>query len=316
MIDTIPTLAWCNLLDGSNEFLNQRWHEYTGLSPQEAHGWGWKVTIHPEDLGKLLDREAFREKTKEQQMAKLEGKIALITGGNSGIGLATAKQFVSEGAYVYITGRRDAELAAAVKEIGRNVTGVQGDVSNLADLDRLFAQVEREKGRLNIVFANAGIAKYAPFGTITEEHFDSIFDVNVKGVLFTVQKALPLLPDGASIILNASVVGSKGMASNSVYSATKAALRSFARTWTTDLKSRHIRVNAVSPGPIDTPGLSNLVASSGAAAERLKGISTTVPLGRLGRPDEIAKAVVFLASDDSSFVTGAELFVDGGFAQV
>jgi NAD(P)-dependent dehydrogenase (short-subunit alcohol dehydrogenase family) len=249
-------------------------------------------------------------------MAKLEGKIALITGGNSGIGLATAKQFVSEGAYVYITGRRDAELAAAVKEIGRNVTGVQGDVSNLADLDRLFAQVEREKGGLNIVFANAGIAKYAPFGTITEEHFDSIFDINVKGVLFTVQKALPLLPDGASIILNASVVGSKGMASNSVYSATKAALRSFARTWTTDLKSRHIRVNAVSPGPIDTPGLSNLVASSGAAAERLKGISTTVPLGRLGRPDEIAKAVVFLASDDSSFVTGAELFVDGGFAQV
>jgi NAD(P)-dependent dehydrogenase (short-subunit alcohol dehydrogenase family) len=249
-------------------------------------------------------------------MGKLEGKIALITGGNSGIGLATAKQFVSEGAYVYITGRRDAELVAAVKEIGRNVTGVQGDVSDLADLDRLFAQVKREKGRLDIVFANAGIAKYAPFGTITEEHFDSIFDINVKGVLFTVQKALALLPDGASIILNASVVGSKGMSSNSVYSATKAALRSFARTWTTDLKSRHIRVNAVSPGPIDTPGLSNLVASSAAGAERLKSIPATVPLGRLGKPDEIAKAVVFLASDDSSFITGTELFVDGGFAQV
>jgi NAD(P)-dependent dehydrogenase (short-subunit alcohol dehydrogenase family) len=249
-------------------------------------------------------------------MGKLEGKIALITGGNSGIGLATAKQFVSEGAYVYITGRRDAELVAAVKEIGRNVTGVQGDVSDLADLDRLFAQVKREKGRLDIVFANAGIAKYAPFGTITEEHFDSIFDINVKGVLFTVQKALALLPDGASIILNASVVGSKGMSSNSVYSATKAALRSFARTWTTDLKSRHIRVNAVSPGPIDTPGLSNLVASSTAGAERLKSIPATVPLGRLGKPDEIAKAVVFLASDDSSFITGTELFVDGGFAQV
>jgi len=249
-------------------------------------------------------------------MGKLEGKIALITGGNSGIGLATAKQFVNEGAYVFITGRRDAELAAAVKEIGRNVTGVQGDVSDLADLDRLFVQIKREKGRLDIVFANAGIAKYAPFGTITEEHFDSIFDINVKGVLFTVQKALPLLPDGASVILNASVVGSKGMSSNSVYSATKAALRSFARTWTTDLKTRHIRVNAVSPGPIDTPGLSNLVASSAAGAERLKSIPATVPLGRLGKPDEIAKAIVFLASDDSSFVTGTELFVDGGFAQV
>jgi NAD(P)-dependent dehydrogenase (short-subunit alcohol dehydrogenase family) len=249
-------------------------------------------------------------------MGKLEGKIALITGGNSGIGLATAKQFVNEGAYVFITGRRDAELAAAVKEIGRNVTGVQGDVSDLADLDRLFAQIKREKGRLDIVFANAGIAKYAPLGTITEEHFDSIFDINVKGVLFTVQKALPLLPDGASVILNASVVGSKGMSSNSVYSATKAALRSFARTWTTDLKTRHIRVNAVSPGPIDTPGLSNLVASSAAGAERLKSIPATVPLGRLGKPDEIAKAIVFLASDDSSFVTGTELFVDGGFAQV
>lgn len=247
---------------------------------------------------------------------KLVGKIALITGANSGIGLATAKRFVEEGAYVFITGRRKPELDAAVKEIGRNVTGMQGDVSNLADLDRLFAQIKREKGKLDIVFANAGIAKYSPFGTITEEHFDEIFDINVKGVLFTVQKALPLLPDGASIILNASVVGSKGLSANSVYSATKAALRSFARTWTTDLKNRHIRVNAVSPGPIDTPGLQNLVASSGAGADRMKALSSTVPLGRLGTPDEIAKAVVFLASDDASFVTGAELFVDGGFAQV
>jgi NAD(P)-dependent dehydrogenase (short-subunit alcohol dehydrogenase family) len=247
---------------------------------------------------------------------KLAGKIALITGGSSGIGLATAKRFVEEGAYVFITGRRKPELDAAVKEIGRNVTGMQGDVSTLADLDRLFAQIKQEKGKLDIVFANAGIAKYAPFGAITEEHFDSIFDINVKGVLFTVQKALPLLPDGASIILNASIVASKGFSANSVYSATKAALRSFARTWTTDLKTRHIRVNAVSPGPIDTPGLQNLVASSGAGAERMKALSSTVPLGRLGTPDEIAKAVVFLASDDSSFVTGAELFVDGGFAQV
>ena len=249
-------------------------------------------------------------------MNKLEGKIALITGGNSGIGLATAKQFVNEGAYVFITGRRDPELAVAVKEIGRNVTGVQGDVSNLGDLDRLFAQIKREKGKLDIVFANAGMAKYAALGKITEELYDSTFDINVKGLLFTVQKALPLLPDGASIILNASIVASKGLSSNSVYSATKAAVRSFARTWTTDLKARRIRVNAVSPGSTDTPGLSDLLASGEAGQERLKMISNTVPLGRLGRPDEIAKAVVFLASDHSSYITGTELFVDGGFAQV
>jgi NAD(P)-dependent dehydrogenase (short-subunit alcohol dehydrogenase family) len=249
-------------------------------------------------------------------MNKLEGKIALITGGNSGIGLATAKRFVNGGAYVFITGRRQPELAAAVKEIGKNVTSVKGDVANLDDLDRLFAQIKREKGRLDIVFANAGVAKYAPFGSITEEHYDSIFNINVKGLLFTVQKALPLLPDGASVILNASIVASKGFSSNSVYSATKAAVRSFARTWTTDLKERHIRVNAVSPGPIETPGLKDLVDSTGAGEERLKMLSNIVPLGRLGTPDEIAKAVVFLASDDSSYVTGAELFVDGGFAQV
>ena len=249
-------------------------------------------------------------------MGKLDGRIALITGGNSGIGLATAKRFVNEGAYVFITGRRDTELAAAVKQVGHDVTGVQGDVSNLGDLDRLFAQIRQEKGRLDIVFANAGIAKYAPFGTITEEFYHSIFDINVKGVLFTVQKALPLMPDGASIILNASIVGSKGLPSNSVYSATKAALRSFARTWTTDLKDRRIRVNAVSPGTIDTPGLSDLLASSAAGEQRKKMISGSVPLGRFGTPDEIAKAVMFLASDDSSYVTGTELFVDGGFAQV
>jgi NAD(P)-dependent dehydrogenase (short-subunit alcohol dehydrogenase family) len=249
-------------------------------------------------------------------MGKLEGKIALITGGNSGIGLATAKRFVSEGAYVYITGRRESELASAVKEIGRNVTGVQGDVSDLGDLDRLFAQIRREKGRLDIVFANAGVARYAPLGEITEEFYDSIFNINVKGLLFTVQKALPLMPDGASIILNASIVASKGLPSNSVYSATKAAVRSFARTWTTDLKDRHIRVNAVSPGSTDTPGLNDLLASSETGQQRLKMISNSVPLGRLGAPDEIAKAVVFLASDDASYITGAELFVDGGFAQV
>src|SRR5205814_9862482 len=214
------------------------------------------------------------------------------------------------------TGRREAELSKAAKEIGKNVTPVPGDVSNLDDLDRLAAQIKREKGRLDIVFANAGVAKYAPLGQITEEFYDSIFDINVKGLLFTVHKVLPLMPDGASIILNASVVASKGLAANSVYSATKAAVRSFARTWTTDLKDRRIRVNAVSPGPIDTPGLNDLVASTGAGEQRLKMISNGVPLGRLGTPDEIARAVVFLASDDSSYVTGTELFVDGGFAQV
>jgi NAD(P)-dependent dehydrogenase (short-subunit alcohol dehydrogenase family) len=198
----------------------------------------------------------------EKLMGKLAGKIALVSGASSGIGLATAKEFVKEGAYVFITGRRDSELAAAATEIGRNVTGVRGDVSNLRDLDRLFAQIKQEKGKLDIVFANAGAAKYAPFGTITEELYDSIFNINVKGLLFTVQKALPLLPDGASIILNASIVASKGLSANSVYSATKAAVRSFARTWTTDLKDRRIRVNAVSPGSIDTPGLSELLASS------------------------------------------------------
>ena len=248
-------------------------------------------------------------------MGKLKGKTALVTGGSSGIGLATAKRLVEEGAYVFITGRRKEELAAAVKNVGSNVTGIRGDVSNLADLDRLFDQVKRDKGRLDVLFANAGVAKYAPLGKITEEVYDGIFDINVKGVLFTVQKALPLLPDGASIILNASIVGSKGLAANSVYSATKAAVRSFARTWT-DLKERRIRVNAVSPGSTDTPGLSDLLASSPIGEERRKMISSIVPLGRLGTPDEIAKAVVFLASDDSSYTTGTELFVDGGFAQV
>src|SRR2546427_1112757 len=254
--------------------------------------------------------------TEETYMGKLEGKSALITGGNSGIGLATAKQFVHEGAYVFITGRRAPELAAAVKEIGSNVTAVQGDVSNLGDLDRLFAHIQRETGRLDSVFANAGVAKYAPLGKITEELYDLIFDINVKGLLFTVQKALPLMPDGASIVLNASIVGSKGFPANSVYSATKAAVRSFARTWTTELKDRRIRVNAVSPGATDTPGLNELLASSETGQQRAQMIAATVPLGRFGRPDEIAKAVVFLASDDSSYVTGIELFVDGGVAQV
>jgi NAD(P)-dependent dehydrogenase (short-subunit alcohol dehydrogenase family) len=249
-------------------------------------------------------------------MGRLDGKIALITGGSSGIGLATAKRFVQEGAHVFVTGRRQAELKAAIAAIGERATGVEGDVAKLADLDRLFAQIKQDKGGLDIVFANAGVAKYAVLGTITEELYDQTFGVNVKGLLFTVQKALPLLRDGASIILNASIVASKGLPSNSVYSATKAAVRSFARTWTTDLKQRRIRVNAISPGAIDTPGLSELLASSEVGEQRKQLFSAAIPLGRLGTPDEIAKAVVFLASDDSSYVAGAELFVDGGFAQV
>jgi NAD(P)-dependent dehydrogenase (short-subunit alcohol dehydrogenase family) len=253
------------------------------------------------------------QQPKEKHMGRLGGKIALITGGNSGIGLATAKRFVDEGAYVFITGRREAELNAAVKEIGANVTGVQGDVANLGDLDRLFAQIKQEKGKLDIVFANAGITPITPLGTITEENYDSLFNVNVKGLLFTIQNALPLMPDGGSIILNASIVASKGFANWSVYSATKAAVRSFARTWTADLKDRRIRVNALSPGYIDTaPWRSSDVAEVRANIES----SGTVPLGRFGTSDEVAKVVVFLASDDSSYVTGTELFVDGGVAQI
>jgi NAD(P)-dependent dehydrogenase (short-subunit alcohol dehydrogenase family) len=246
----------------------------------------------------------------------LEGKVAVVTGGNSGIGLATAKRFVAEGAYVFITGRRQAQLDAAVKEIGNNVYGVQGDVAKLGDLDRLYATVKTRKGRIDILFANAGTAELVPLGSITEEHFDRTFNTNVKGLLFTVQKALPLIPDGASIILNASIVASTGNPAFSVYSATKAAVRSFARTWTLDLKERKIRVNAISPGPINTPGLDGLGQTAGVGDQLKESLLASVPLGRLGTSDEIAKAVVFLASDDSSFVTGTELFVDGGAAQI
>jgi NAD(P)-dependent dehydrogenase (short-subunit alcohol dehydrogenase family) len=246
---------------------------------------------------------------------KLEGKVAVITGGNSGIGLATAKRFVAEGAYVFISGRRQAELDAAVKQIGANVSGIKGDVANLADLDRLYAEVKTRKGRIDILFANAGTAELVPLGKITEEHFDKIFNTNVKGVLFTVQKALPLIPDGASIILNASIVASTGNPAFSVYSATKAAVRSFARTWILDLKERRIRVNAISPGPIGTPGLDGLGQTEG-VGDLKASLVAGVPLGRLGTPDEIARAAVFLASDDSSYVTGTELFVDGGSAQI
>jgi NAD(P)-dependent dehydrogenase (short-subunit alcohol dehydrogenase family) len=240
---------------------------------------------------------------------KLQGKIAVITGGTSGIGLASAKLFVKEGAYVFVMGRRKKELDAAVKAIGSDVTGVQGDVASLADLDRLY-EVVKTKGRVDVVFANAGAAEFAPLGKITEEHFDKLFGINVKGTLFTVQKALPLMNDGGSIILNGSVASVKGTPAFGVYGATKAALRSFVRTWTSDLKDRHIRSNVVSPGPTDTPIV------DGQPADAIARIVSTIPMGRMGEPEEIAKAALFLASDDSSFVTGVELFVDGGRGQV
>jgi len=249
-------------------------------------------------------------------MGKLAGKIAVITGGTSGIGLATAQRFVGEGAYVFITGRRQAELDAAVTRISSHVTGVQGDVANLADLDRLYATVQQQNGHRDIVFANAGGGEFAPLGAITEEHFDKTFNSNVKGLLFTVQKALPLLVDGGSIILNASTWASTGTPAFSVYSATKAAVRSFARTWTLDLKARGIRVNAVSPGATDTPALNGLGQTEAEKQQVKAGLMASIPMGRLGTPDEIAKAVVFLASDDSSYITGIELFVDGGAAQI
>ncbi|MGD0942149.1 MAG: SDR family oxidoreductase [Terracidiphilus sp.] len=246
---------------------------------------------------------------------KLEGKIAIVTGGSTGIGLATAKEFVAQGAYVYITGRRQTELDKALKAIGSNVTGIRADSSSLSDLDKVYDQIKQEKGRIDIVFANAGIAAFAPLGSITEEHFDSIFDTNVRGLLFTVQKALPLIPDGGAIILNASITSIKGTAAFSVYSATKAAVRSFARCWTLDLKDRKIRVNVISPGPVETPGLNGLVPED--HKEGLHGhLASQVPLGRLGEPAEIAKTVAFLASEDASFIAGAEISVDGGAAQI
>jgi NAD(P)-dependent dehydrogenase (short-subunit alcohol dehydrogenase family) len=257
-------------------------------------------------------------------MKKLEGKVAVITGGSSGIGLATAQRFVSEeGAYVFITGRRQSELDTAVRQIGKNknnnnVTGVQGDVSNLSDLDRLYATVKEQKGHIDILFANAGIGEFAPLGEITEAHFDKTFGINVKGLIFSVQKALPLFQDGrgGSIILNASIASSKGFEMSTIYSATKAAVRSFARTWTVDLKQRKIRVNAISPGPIDTPIFSSAIQTEEQIEQIKTSLVASVPMGQMGSPDEVAKAVSFLASDDSSYVTGIELFVDGGMAQI
>ena len=250
-------------------------------------------------------------------MKKLEGKVAVITGGNSGIGLATAQGFVDEGAYVFITGRRQSELDKAVKQIGKNVTGVQGDVCNLADLDRLYGIVKEQKGRIDVLFANAGIMELFPLETVSETYFDKTFRVNVKGVFFTVQKALPLFSHGGSIVLTGSIAGSKGMSGLSVYGATKAAVRSLARCFTAELKNRKIRVNVISPGRIDTLAASVAISSLQTNEEQAKvGVVDSIPLGRMGRPDEVANAVLFLASDESSFITGIELFVDGGRAQV
>ncbi|MGE1173307.1 SDR family NAD(P)-dependent oxidoreductase [Pseudomonas sp. BW7P1] len=246
---------------------------------------------------------------------RLEGKIALITGGTTGIGLASAQEFVAQGATVFITGRRQAELDKAVAAIGPRAIGIQGDVAKLEDLDRIYREIAEKAGHLDILFANAGGGDMLPLGAITEEHFDRIFDANVKGTLFTVQKALPLLRDGASILLTSSTTSVQGTENFSVYSASKAAVRNFARSWLLDLKPRRIRVNAISPGPVRTPGLAGLVP-----AEHTQGLfdqlASVVPIGRLGEPSEIAKAALFLASDDSSFVNGIELFVDGGTAQI
>lgn len=245
-------------------------------------------------------------------MKRFEGKIALVTGGTSGIGLTTAKHFVAEGAFVFITGRRQAELASAVKEIGNNARGIQGDVSQLEDLDRLFATIKREKSSLDVLFANAGWGEFRALEAITEDHFDQTFSINVKGVVFTVQKALPLLKDGGAIVLNGSIVSILGQPAFSIYAATKAAVRSFARNWAVDLQHRKIRVNVVSPGFIPTPAYDYL----GITPEMLETVVAGIPLGRVGTTEDIAKAVMFLASEDSSYINGSELFVDGGVAQI
>ena len=248
---------------------------------------------------------------------KLSGKIALVTGGSSGLGLATAKRFVAEGAHVFITGRRQPELDAAAKEIGSNVTAVRSDSAKLADLDRLFATIREQKGRLDILFANAGGGAFAPLEQVTEEHFDKYFGINVKGTLFTVQKALPLMTAGGAIVINGSMASIKGIPAFGVYAATKAALRSFARTWSMDLKGRNIRVNVVSPGTVVTPAYKTELGLTDEQIEQFTAqAAAATPLGRVGTPDEIANAVLFLASDDSSYITGTELFVDGGAAQI
>lgn len=247
---------------------------------------------------------------------KFNNKVVVVTGGTSGIGLATAKAFADEGASVFITGRRQDALDAAVRTIGGRVTGVRGDMSKLADIDRLYDAVQQQHSQIDVVFANAGGGEFAPLGAITEEHYQQTFDTNVKGLLFTVQKALPLLKDGASIILTASTTSVSGTPALSVYSATKAAVRNFARNWILDLKDRHIRVNAVSPGVTETAGLNELFGGGEQAEGTKEYLASLIPAGRVGQPEEIAKAVLFLASDEASFVNGVELFVDGGQVQI
>ncbi|MGP8432398.1 SDR family NAD(P)-dependent oxidoreductase [Paraburkholderia fungorum] len=250
-------------------------------------------------------------------MSRLKDKTAIVTGANSGIGLATAKAFLDEGAArVYLTGRRKAELDAAVSALGSRAVAVQGDVTNPADLDRLVDLVKTEVGHVDVVFANAGFAKPAPLGNLTEQHVDDLLNTNVKGVIWTVQKTLPLIRSGGSIILRGSIVGSKGFNGWSIYSATKAAVRSFARTWASDLKGQNIRVNVVSPGVIETPGHDKMGISKDEVSGFFGFAASVAPLARIGRDDEVARVAAFLASDDSSFVTGSEYFVDGGIAQI
>jgi len=279
------------------------------------HFTGFINKLRNATVNSCLDRPGHHLKIAEKNMNTLNGKIALVTGGTSGIGLAAAQELAAQGARVFITGRRQPELDAAVAAIGLAATGIRADASVLADLDNVYASIADKAGRLDILFANAGGGDMLPLGAITEEHFDRIFGTNVRGVLFTVQKALPLLSDGASVILTASTTSVQGTAGFSVYSASKAAVRNFARSWSLDLKERGIRVNVVSPGPVKTPGLGGLVSE-----EERQGLfdylAAQVPLGRLGEPEEIGKAVAFLASDAASFINATELFIDGGMAQV
>jgi NAD(P)-dependent dehydrogenase (short-subunit alcohol dehydrogenase family) len=287
-------------MDGNNAFIASYFIQQSGGRKVDS-----VVTPHP------LSRRTDMSK-------KLAGKVALVTGGSTGIGLASAQDFAAQGATVFITGRRQAELDAAVASItaaGGTAIGIQGDIANMDDLDRIYAEIKAKAGHLDVLFANAGGGDMMPLEAVTEEHFDRIFDINVKGTLFTVQKALALLKDGSSIILTSSTTSVKGTENFSVYSASKAAVRNFARSWLLDLKPRNIRVNAISPGPVHTPGLAGLVPEAHQAG-LLGHLATLVPMGRLGQPSEIAKAATFLASDDSSFINGVELFVDGGTAQI
>ena len=264
----------------------------------------------------MQGRRRFKEAEYNDMTSRFENKVVVVTGGTSGIGLATARAFAQEGAFVFITGRRQEALDAAARAIGDRVTAVRGDMANLADIDGLYAAVQQNHTQIDVVFANAGGGEFAPLGAITEEQFDRTFDTNVKGVLFTVQKALPLLRDGGAVVLNASTTSVSGTPSFSVYSASKAAVRSFARNWILDLKDRRIRVNAVSPGPTDTAGWDDLFGGRDRAEQIKQSLASQIPAGRVGRPEEIAAAVLFLASDAASFVNGVELFVDGGHVQI